>query len=227
MRKILFAVLFLCFILRVDAIEDIKINEEKLSPYFDNQFKKYNYFTNSDYINIYVKPSKEESVSGDGNFKLENNVQKFIITSSLYGEYEINVYKNYKKEEGELGKLLNLEIANYNIIFDENTYEYDLVINDEDMLDITYETDNLSSYVDIKGNGNFNKSKNIIEINVDNINTYKINVLKTNIVSKEENIKEEKTIILSETKKEIAKLIIITISCSIVFILFYILFLKK
>ena len=227
MKKILFAVLFFCFSIKISAIEDIKINNEKLSPYFSSDFREYNYYTNEESINILVTPSKDESITGDGIFKIEDRNQKYIITSNLYGNYEINVYKNYEKEEGELGKLLSLKINNYDLAFDSNIYEYDLVIDDEDILDIDYETDNLSSYVSISGNGNFNHSKNVIEINVDNINTYKINVLKTNLVSKNESLKENNNIELNSTKKEIVKFIIITISCLIVFVIFYILFLRK
>ena len=95
------------------------------------------------------------------------------------------------------------------------------------MLNINYELLNDSSYVDVKGNGNFNKETNLIVINVDDINTYKIKVHKTIDVIK--NISEEDNEIkeMSYAKKEIVKLIIITISCIIVFIMFYILFLHK
>lgn len=227
MKKILFTILFFVIsIFKIKAIENIKINNESLSPQFDSSFKKYNYFTDEDIILIDVKKSKNENISGDGTFILKTNIERFVVTSSIHGEYEITVYKNYEKYNGEFGKLLNLKILNYNIDFNSNIYEYDVVINDEDMLNIEYELSNLSSYVDIKGNGNFNQSKNIIEINVDNINTYKINVLKTNTVLKE-NIDDEDIVYLNPTKKEIVKLLIITISCSFVFLMYYLLFIKK
>ena len=95
------------------------------------------------------------------------------------------------------------------------------------MLDIKTELLNDSSYVEIIGNGNFNKDKNVITINIDNINTYKINVFKTLPVFKEEIIRKEEFKELSKTKKEIVKIIIITISCSLIFLIFYLLFIKK
>ncbi len=232
MKKILFTFLFSLFFNRVYAIENIHVNKESLIPKFDTNIRKYNYFTDSDSINIEVENSnevensKDEIISGNGKFDINDGINTFIIDSNINGKYEINVFKNYKEDKDTFGNLVNLEIDNYDINFDPNTYEYNISISDEDKLNISYELLNDSSYVSISGNGNFNKPKNEIIINVDNIKEYKINVLKTLTVSKNE-IVEKEVESLSNTKKEIVKLIIITISCSLVFILFYLLFIKK
>ena len=227
MKKILFAffVMFLSF--KVYAIESIKVNEENIIPSYDKNIKKYNYFTDNNEIIIKVKNENDEIITGDGLFFVEDGINKYIVNSNIYGDYEINVYKNYKEDKETLGVLNNLTIKNYDINFSKDVFEYEIVINNEDNLEIDYELLNDSSYVDIVGNGNFNKDKNVIEINVDNINTYKINVLKTSSVFKRmENINKVNDE-MSPIKKEIVKLLIITISCVVVFFAYYLLFIKK
>lgn len=134
----------------------------------------------------------------------------------------INVYATSE----EKGILTKLDIKGYDINFSSDIHEYSITTSSSKPLDIEYELYNTSSYVQITGNGNFNHSKNIITINIDNVNTYTINVYKTNNVSKEiiddNDIKE-----MSYAKKEIVKIILITISCSIIFYLYYLLFIKK
>lgn len=227
MKKILFTILIALINIKIYALDKITINNDNLIPIFEKDLKKYNYFTSSDKILINVKKSEDEIINGDGLFEVKDGENEFIINSNIDGEYVINVYKNYQKKELEFGKLKSLKIDGYNIDFNSDKYEYDIVINNEDMLNINYELLNDSSYVDVKGNGNFNKETNLIVINVDDINTYKIKVHKTIDVIK--NISEEDNEIkeMSYAKKEIVKLIIITISCIIVFIMFYILFLHK
>ena len=226
MKKILFTIFIMFLFSRVNAIEKITINNDNLVPLFDKNLKQYNYYTNSDKIFINVKNSKDEIVTGDGVFELNKEINKYIINSNIYGDYYINIYKNYQKKEYDYGKLVDLKIEGYDINFNSDIYEYDIVINNEDMLNINYELLNDSSYVDVTGNGNFNNELNVIKINVDNINTYKINVHKTINVSKGYEEKQEINE-MNYIEKEIVKIIIITISCLIVFLMFYILFLRK
>jgi len=226
MKKILFTIFILLLSSKIYAIEKIMINNDNLIPNFDKNLKKYNYFTMSDKVLINVRTSKDEIINGEGLFELKNEVNKFIINSNLDGDYVITVYKNYQKKELELGKLLDLKIEGYEINFNSDIYEYDIVIGDEEMLNINYELLNDESHVVVRGNGNFDKEINEITIDVDDINIYKINVHKTievvNIVEEKNEIKE-----MSYIKKEIIKIIIITISCILVFLMFYILFLRK
>ena len=129
------------------------------------------------------------------------------------------------KAEEKINYLESLTIENYNINFKKNVYEYDITIDDEDMLNINYELSDDNAYISIEGNGNFNKSNNIILINVNNDYKYKINVHKTLKVSdvKEINVVDE----ISDFNKNLLKLVIITISSSIITYLIYILFYKK
>lgn len=226
MKKILFTFLLCLFFERVYAIENIKINNDNLIPKFSKDMKKYNYFTELNEVYIDVKSSNDETVLGSGLFEIKDGINTFKINSNINGDYLINIFKNYKEDKESFGKLIDLKIKNYPIDFNPEVYEYEITIGDEDYLDIDYELLNDSSYVEIDGNGNFNSDKNVITVNVDNINTYKINVFKTIKVFKEETKIINEVEEMSPIKKEIVKLTIITISCSLVFIMFYLLFIK-
>lgn len=222
MKKILL-IISLLFCIKVKAIENITINNENLSPIFNSDIKVYNYFTYSDSINIQVKSKENEQVTGSGVFSLNDDLTTFKITSNDK-EYTINVFKNYHKEE--LTPVLNdLIIEGYDINFDTNIHEYDINIKDETHLNINYDLSNDEAYVSITGNGNFNSSDNIIKINVNNKDEYIIHAHKSMNVSLIEDTNEYKE--LSGIKKEIVILLIVTISCTLVFLFYYSLFINK
>ena len=222
MKKILL-IISLLFCIKVKAIENITINNENLSPVFNSEIKVYNYFTYSDSINIQVKSKENEQVTGNGVFSLNDDLTTFKVTSNDK-EYTINVFKNYHKEE--LTPVLNdLIIEGYNINFDTNIHEYDINIKDETHLNINYDLSNDEAYVSITGNGNFNSSDNIIKINVNNKDEYIIHAHKSMNVSLIEDTNEYKE--LSGIKKEIVILLIVTISCTLVFLFYYSLFINK
>lgn len=125
----------------------------------------------------------------------------------------------------EINYIENITIENYDINFNKTIYEYEITIGDEKELKIDYELSNDDIYVCIEGNGNFNKSHNIITININNQFYYKIHVYKTIQVSLIEEIEEPKEI--TPLKKEIVKIVIITISSSLVFGFYYITFINK
>lgn len=222
MKKILL-IISLLFCIKVKAIENITINNENLSPVFNSEIKVYNYFTYSDSINIQVKSKENEQVTGSGVFSLNDDLTTFKVASNDK-EYTINVFKNYHKEE--LTSVLNdLIIEGYNINFDTNIHEYDINIKDETHLNINYDLSNDEAYVSITGNGNFNSSDNIIKINVNNKDEYIIHAHKSMNVSLVEDTNEYKE--LSGIKKEIVILLIVTISCTLVFLFYYSLFINK
>lgn len=224
MKKIILSLLLLIPI-SIKAIEKIKINNESLSPLFDNDIKVYNYFTDKDTINISVTPSKNEIISGEGQYTLSKDEEFFIISSDLYGDFKITVFKNYE-ENDSINEILNIDIKGYNLNFDKNLHEYNLNIENEKELDINYELSNDSAKVNITGNGNFNNTKNVIKITLDNKEEYIINVFKSQTVSKEEKTGTEVKP-MSYTKKEIVKYIIITISCTLIFMFYKFIFISK
>lgn len=224
MKKIILSIL-LILPFGINAIEKIKINNEDLSPYFDNKIKKYNYFTNEDEINIKVITSKGEIISGEGIFELKDKESTFIVSSDKYGDFIITVFKNYIETKSK-GELLSLDIEGYNLNFNKNIHEYNLNILDEENLNIIYELNNENTNVKIIGNGNFNNTKNVIKIILDDEEEYTINVFKAEKVSKVENT-VSKTKTMSYTKKEIVKYIIITISCTLIFFFYKLVFISK
>lgn len=213
--------MFIC-IFKVYAIENIEINGEYLIPNFQKDIKVYNYYTNKDTATIKVFPSKNEIIVGSGLVELDTDLKEIIISSNIDGEYKINIFKNYKKNKDTKTYLKNLTIKNYNINFDKDIHDYNININDEEELDINYELSNDNAYVSISGNGNFNKSENIITININNESEYKIHVYKTINVSLINDIKEYKE--MSNIKKEIVIILIVTISCILVFGFYYFMF---
>ena len=212
MKKILL-IIFLLFMNKVYAYEGIKIDNEDLIPKFDKNIKVYNYFTNKDEITVNNK-----------NYYLNEDKTK-IIVSLNNKDYEINVFKNYKSNSKKEVYLENLVIDGYDIEFNRDCYLYSVNIGEEEKLNISYELSNSDAYVSIEGNGNFNKSDNIITINVNNDKEYIIHAYKSFPVSKvEDSIKPKE---MSYEKKEIVILIIVTISCILVFLFYYSLFINK
>lgn len=215
MKKITIFILLFC-VVNVNALSNIKVNNEELIPSFDKEIKVYNYYTDNESVNINVKKDKNEIVNGEGMYTLDNNYKKIIISSNIDNDYVINIFKNYDKREYDSSELLSLNIDGYNINYNKDIYDYDITLNNENNLNIKYEVNDNTSVV-ITGNGNFNKSNNLIKIEVGD-KVYNIHAHKTIKVSysKDREIIKE----MSGTKKEIVKVLIITISCSFVF-LFY------
>ena len=219
MKKIIIFLLLFSFN-SVKAIENIKIDNQDLNPYFNKSIKIYNYFTNNNYIYIDVKPSKNENNDYSGKYELNE-----METDIKIDNYLIRVFKNYDKNYVNESYIKWLTIDGYNINFDKNIHEYEITINDEKELNINYELSNQDDKLVIFGNGNFNKSDNIIKIVLNDNTTYIVHAYKTIKVSSIKNeivIKE-----LNPLKKEIIKIIIITISCTLVFLFYHLLFVKK
>ncbi len=221
MKKLLLILLIICNY-KVYALTDIKIDNEDLNPKFDIETRIYNYYTNKSNIIINVKPTLNELLTYDREVSIDD-YKEVTINSSIYGDYKINIFKDYENNKSKEVYLTNLEIEGYEINFDKDKYEYEITIDNENELNISYELSN-EGYVKVTGNGNFNKSDNLITINVGN-STYKIHVYKTIKTVKMVNNEEIKE--MGTTKKEIVKLVIITISSIIIFVFYYIVFINK
>lgn len=209
---------------KVDALNNIEINNELLSPPFNKNTYIYNYYTDLNSIKINVEKDKDEIVSGYGIFELDDGKNTFDVESNNQ-VYQINVFKNYKEEKDEY--LKKLDIEGYDINFKKDLYEYTIDIDSEEKLNINYEVSNSNMKVIVEGNGNFNNHNNIVLINVlshDNkkISEYKINVRKTITVSYVEEYNEIKDMSLIE--KEIVILFLLTISFVSIILYFKLLF---
>lgn len=209
---------------KIDALNNIEINNELLSPPFNKNIYIYNYYTDLNSIKINIEKDKYEMVSGYGVFNLNDGKNIFNVESNNK-IYQINVFKNYKEEKDEY--LKDLYIEGYDIDFKKDIYEYTIDIDNEEKLDINYEVSNSNMKVIVEGNGNFNNHNNIVLISVlshDNkkLCDYKINVRKTITVSYIEEYNEVKDMSLIE--KEIVILFLFTISFGSIFLYFKLLF---
>lgn len=115
--------------------------------------------------------------------KLKIGENKVIITvaseSGSKQEYTLNITReDYDSEDNYLS---SIEVSNYNINFDRNTFKYDLKIKDEKALIIIAKTEKQNSKYSITGNNNLiDNSKIIIKVSDENgsIREYTITVHK-------------------------------------------------
>lgn len=142
---------------------------------------------------------------------------KFIMLL-LFGICNVNA------SEEKINYLENLTIENYDINFNKDVYNYDINIDNEDHLNISYDLSDDSAYVAIKGNGNFNNSDNLIEININNEFKYTIHAHKSINVSYTFNDEFE---YMSGIKKEIVIILIIIISSILILGFYYVVFINK
>lgn len=223
---VVFIYLFSCT--KISGLDSININNEALSPPFDVNIKEYNYYTNDNNIKISVSKKKNEIVKGYGYFDVLDGHNEFYVSSfnnDVESRYKINVYKNYISESKNVITFKSLNIENYDIDFKNDVFEYYIDLKEDNYLNINYELDNPNSIVEIKNNGNFLNENNdvIIEIREEesnNSNKYTIHVNKTlKVFKSNEEIKE-----LSFIEKNVIKIIIIVVSCSLAVFMFYIIF---
>ena len=222
MKKIL--IFLLLFANRIYALEDIKINNSDLIPKFSKNIKVYNYYTNNSIIDIKTKNDKNEITNNEGIYEIDTPIKTIIIKTSNNEKYTINVFKDYDKNRINKSFIEDISINGYDLNYNKDIHEYKININDEDNLIINYELSNYDDNVKIIGNGNFNKTDNIIKIILNNKEEYIIHALKSINVS---SVEKEELKEMSYSKKEIVKLIIITISCILIFMFYYVIFINK
>ena len=196
---------------KVYAISSVSIDGESLIPEYDPAIIVYNFYTNKDNAHIKIDDDEYE-------LELKDDYNEYV-----FDKYKIRIFKNYNKNNEEEVYLRSLNIIGYDINFDKDIHEYSINIDDEDSLKIEYEVSNENAYVSVSGNGNFLMSDNIITINVNNETEYVVHALKTMNVSLINNDTFDGYII----KKEIAKYLVITISCILVFLFYYLMFKKN
>ena len=235
----LLAVLTFFLFSEVKALENIIIDDFELSPRFNKDIFIYNVFVNNDtsVININAVPSKNETIiNGNGTFNIDENFTKFTIEvmneNKNIEKYEINVYKNYKKtSDTSSSKLIKLEIKGYDIEFSPNKLNYNINIEDENYLEISYETENDDSKVILTGNENLKYGNNEILITVyskdeKNKTIYNINVNKLknvfNDISSDNNV-----VIMSSSQKNLLKVGIVVVAFIVELILYKILFPRR
>lgn len=112
-----------------------------------------------------------------------NNIVEIVVTAEdgTIGKYMINVQRRDKLSSDATIK--NLIVKDYELSFESNIYNYDLLIWNEDKLDIEVELNSDKAKYTIKGNNNLkNHSKIYIEVIAEDgtEKTYKLNIEKLN-----------------------------------------------
>ena len=157
---------------------------------FDKNVYEYETKVLYDVKNIVVTalPEDEKSkveITGNENLKVGENIITILVKSEKGSKSEYKI-KVTKLEEGatfgDNANIKNITIKGYKFPFDYNKYDYKLVINRENSLDINVVMDDESATYEIKGNENL-KDGSVIEIitksNDGSSKTYTITVTKS------------------------------------------------
>lgn len=245
MKKIyvlfLLIIVFFSFNLKVKGITNITINNNKIVPNFDINTKIYNVFVSNktEIITINVVPDEDEIVTGGGSISLKKGLNIIEIISYkddvMKDKYVLNITRGDIKPEKNVATLRDITIENHEFEFRSDVYSYNIeALENEDRLNVTYETTSPTSSVKMEGDVILNKERNIINLIVTSedkkvTNTYTIKVSK-NI--EKMNVRKQKTSIFDgrEPTKYELKLIVgglVLIFVIIICSLFYCMFIKK
>lgn len=155
---------------------------------FSNDKDTYDVSVGYDVSSIEVKGILNDNkasvkLEGDTNLKEGENIIKLIVTAEdgiITKTYTLNV-KRENKILSKNNNIKKLTINNYDINFNKNKKEYDLIINNEDNLTINVELEDKFAKYDILGNKRL-KNKSVIKIKVtaedNSVKEYKINIIK-------------------------------------------------
>lgn len=228
MKKIItFILIFFLFIIEVNAIENISINNYDLVPRFDKSTKVYNVFVNStaEIVTINAIESKNEIITGNGSKSLKKGINKFEINSyldnKLLNSYIIFITRGEELPLEDDAHLESVLINNKDINFESDKFIYYISDN---ILDIDYTSKNPNSFVSLKTT-NEEVTIKVVSENKENTNTYKFLINKSlNIKSPNKNISSTK---LDEVDLKVIRILIITFILIVLSIIFYFMFIKK
>lgn len=123
-------------------------------------------------------------ITGNENLVVGNNVIEIKVTAENGTEqtYVINVNRLKEGETlGDNADIYSLAIENYELVFDKDTYHYELEIEDETSLNITVVMEDATSLYTISGNENL-KNGSVITITTQSLDgttkTYEIEIIK-------------------------------------------------
>lgn len=152
-------------------LENIQIENNKLD--FTKEQETYkltvDYNTNSLDIDAITSSNKSKvEITGNENFEVGENTVTIKVTSGSGEVREYKIIVNKKDKDVVLSNnnyLKNIEIENYKIDFNKETFTYKLKIKDEQSLNIKTLLEDENANVTIRGNENL-KNKSIITITV-------------------------------------------------------------
>lgn len=168
-------------------LKSLELSDGNIS--FNKNTLNYTFTVKNEVESINIKAVAEDEkakISGVGTktLKVGNNAITIKVTAEngKTRNYVINV-KRLDKDNvvSNNNKLSSLEVENYQFTFDSENLQYNITIEDETELNISYLTDDPSSSVVVEGNANL-KDGSVINIYVTssdgNVRTYKINISK-------------------------------------------------
>lgn len=166
-------------------LNSLSLSDGKIK--FDKNTVNYSIVTDKD--SIEVKATCEDSkatVSGLKTYDLVDGLNeiKIVVTAENASkkEYIIKVTKTDKIEDVvSSNNLSNLIVGKYSLNFSKDVYEYEVEIDEESKLDLSYDLEDENSIIEVVGNENL-KNGSVVTLKVTGINgetkEYKIKVLK-------------------------------------------------
>lgn len=230
MRKMLLLCFFFitsflfCLVLNAkeENLTKLKPSVSKLIPSFNKNIYNYNVFVDENEKKItfsYTCLNEDKNET----YKLKNGHNDFRVKCNNL-LYKINVVRGKNKNESGLKSLI---VKGYEIDFKNDKYNYEIDLKkDEESLIFDFEAYNDEDTVTVTGNGNFNKNNNIVKIKVNGKKQVTYNIK----VNKIESVFKEKSNVVSESSnlKQIIYIILLILSCvSILYLTFYLLFIRK
>ena len=233
-------IIIFLYTIRLNAIENISINNYNLIPSFEKEIKIYNIFVPStkEIITINATPSENEIITGTGSKSLKMGLNEIEINSYidevLVSTYLLKITRGDVIFDESNSFLKSLTVHDYKLDFQKNIFEYHIEVNNEDRLIIDYETFNPKEVVKVSGDVILNKENNVINLKVisedkKNTSNYKIYAYKKQ--EKEEKKKVKISIFDNENFTDddlrFIRDIIIFIEIVIIILLFYFIVIKK
>ncbi len=242
LKYVVVIITFFSFTPIVKGISNIVLSEGVLTPYFDKEIHKYNVFVSSEVESISITAIKDEEddyISGTGNINVMDGktevTLKVIKKDTSIVNYQINIFKNYEENiDYENAMLSKLEIEGHTIEFDPNVYEYSIVVDAEENLNINYETESEHATVKLTGASALKMGENIIKVivtskdkSVSNIYVIKVNKL-ISVFEESSSIEDEKNILgktsLTKDEKNIITIVLISAGVIILYLVFFLMF---
>lgn len=223
---------FFLFTIKLNAIENISINNETLVPTFSKETRVYNVYvlSTTEIITINATSEENELITGTGSKSLKKGLNVFIINSyvndTLTESYTLNITRGEDVFDDETSSLEDLSITGYNIDFKSDNFNYEISLNEDEELEVIYKVSNPKMNVKVSETSDLITIK-VISENKKNESIYKVKVnkeAKVNGVALKSSYFDKKEFDKFELK--VIRIAIISVILIVMSILFYLVFIK-
>lgn len=223
---------FFLFTIKLNAIENISINNETLVPTFSKETRVYNVYvlSTTEIITINATSEENELITGTGSKSLKKGLNVFIINSyvndTLTESYTLNITRGEDVFDDETSSLEDLSITGYNIDFKSDNFNYEISLNEDEELKVIYKVSNPKMNVKVSETSDLITIK-VISENKKNESIYKVKVnkeAKVNGVALKSSYFDKKEFDKFELK--VIRIAIISVILIVMSILFYLVFIK-